>query len=167
MKLFFLNVLLAFVWAMLIEEINLTNLLVGFALGYLILHAVRRALGPSAYFGKVWKAIRFVGFFLKELVVSNLILAYDVLTPHMNLMKPRVLAVPLDVKTDAQITALANLISLTPGTLSLDVSTDKRALYIHFMYAEDAEKARREIKKGLERWVLDLSSGGEEEDAWK
>lgn len=163
MKYFLLNIVLALTWAMLNGEVNPRNLLIGFVLGYLVLYAVSLALGPSAYYGKVWKAIRFVGFFLKELVLSNLILAYDVITPHMNLMKPRVIALPLDVKTDAQITALANLISLTPGTLSLDVSTDKRALYIHVMYAEDAEKARREIKDGLERWVLDLLSNTDKE----
>lgn len=158
MNYFMLNIVLALTWAMLNGEINPMNLIVGFVIGYIILLISRRALGPSLYFGKVWKAIRFALFFLKELVLSNLYLAYDVLTPHMNLMKPRIVAVPLDVTEDAQITALANLISLTPGTLSLDISSDRRVLYIHFMYAEDAEAVRREIKNGMERWVRDLLS---------
>ncbi|WKZ35738.1 MAG: Na+/H+ antiporter subunit E [Anaerolineales bacterium] len=153
-----LNIVLALTWAMLNGEINPVNLIVGFVIGYLILFTARRALGPSPYFGRVWKAIRFAIYFFGELFRANFKLAYDVLTPHMNLMKPRIISVPLDVTTDAQITALANLISLTPGTLSLDVSSDRRVLYIHFMYAEDADTARREIKNGMERWVRDLSS---------
>lgn len=158
MNYFMLNIVLALTWAMLNGEINPINFIVGFLIGYIILFVTGRTLGPYPYFRKVWKAIRFTVFFLMELVLSNLHLAYDVLTPYQHLMKPRIIAVPLDVKTDAEITTLANLISLTPGTLSLDVSSDRRVLYIHCMYAKDADTARREIKNGMERWVRDLSS---------
>jgi multicomponent Na+:H+ antiporter subunit E len=70
-----------------------------------------------------------------------------------------VLAIPLDAVTDLEITAFANLISLTPGTLSLDVSTDRRVLFIHAMYAGDADQTRRDIKQGLERRLLGLVRG--------
>jgi len=154
-----LNIGLALAWAALTGEFSPANLLIGFGLGYLTLLAARRALGPSSYFGKVRLAIGFALFFLWELILSNLRVAHDVLTPRHH-MRPRVIAVPLDARTDAEITTLANLISLTPGTLSLDVSADRRTLYIHAMYAADAEAVRREIKDGLERWVLALSSNG-------
>jgi multicomponent Na+:H+ antiporter subunit E len=73
-------------------------------------------------------------------------------------MRPGVVAIPLDVQTDAEITLLANLITLTPGTLSLDVSTDRRVLYIHVMYIDndDVEAVRRKIKEGFERRVLEV-----------
>lgn len=159
MSYFLLNIALALAWAALTDELSPANLLFGFGLGYLTLLAARRALGPSSYFGKVRLALGFALFFLWELILSNLRVAHDVLTPRHR-MQPRVIAVPLDAQTDAEITMLANLISLTPGTLSLDVSTDRRVIYIHSMYAADAESARREIKNGLERWVLDLLSNG-------
>ena len=89
--------------------------------------------------------MRFFFFFLRELVVSNLRVAYDVLTPT-DYMRPGVIAVPLDAHTDGEITLLANLISLTPGSLSLDVSTDRRVLYVHMMYLDDPEQAREQIK---------------------
>jgi multicomponent Na+:H+ antiporter subunit E len=79
--------------------------------------------------------------------------AHDVLTPRYH-MKPRVIGIPLDARTDAEITALAYFISLTPGTLSLDVSTDRSTMFIHAMYAPDADKLRREIKQGLEQRLL-------------
>jgi multicomponent Na+:H+ antiporter subunit E len=69
-------------------------------------------------------------------------------------MRPGVIAIPLDAQTDIEITVLANLISLTPGTLSLDVSADRQTLYIHTMYLDDPEAARRGIKRGFERRVL-------------
>jgi multicomponent Na+:H+ antiporter subunit E len=157
MNYFMFNIVLALTWAMLNGEINLPNLATGFIIGYIVLNIGHRAIGPSPYFGKVVKMIRFLWFFLKELFVSNIKLAKDVLTLTHH-MKPRIIAFPLSVKNDAEITALANLISLTPGTLSLDVSSDKSVLYVHFIYAEDEELAKREIKNGMERWVKELSS---------
>lgn len=156
MNYFMLNIALALTWAMLIGDIHPVSLITGFVIGYLILSVARRALGPSPYFGKVLLVVRFGFYFLWELIKSNLRVALDVITTRVDYMKPRIIGVPLDVKTDAEITLLANLISLTPGSLSIDVSTDRRTIYVHVMYAKDAETARREIKEGLERWVLEL-----------
>jgi multicomponent Na+:H+ antiporter subunit E len=71
---------------------------------------------------------------------------------------PGVVAIPLDARTDAEITMLANLITLTPGSVSLDISDDRRFLYVHAMYIDggDVEAYRRSIKEGLERRVLEL-----------
>jgi multicomponent Na+:H+ antiporter subunit E len=71
---------------------------------------------------------------------------------------PGVVAIPLDARTDAEITMLANLITLTPGSVSLDLSDDKRFLYVHAMYIDggDVEAYRRSVKEGLERRVLEL-----------
>jgi len=71
-------------------------------------------------------------------------------------MRPGILAVPLDAQSDAEITLLANLLTLTPGTLSLDVSPDRRFLYVHIMYITDADATRRRIKDGFERRVLEV-----------
>jgi len=157
MNLFIFNIGLALVWVALTGVLEPANFLVGFLFGYLALLGARRALGPSPYFGKLWQVIGFVFFFLWQLILSNLRVAYDVLTPR-HLMQARVLGVPLDISTDVEITTLANLISLSPGTLSVDVSPDRRILYIHAMYAADADASRREIKSGLERWILALWS---------
>ena len=79
------------------------------------------------------------------------------LTPE-SYVCPGVVAIPLDARTDAEITLLANLITLTPGSVSLDLSDDRRLLYVHAMYidGEDVEAYRRSVKEGLERRVLEL-----------
>ena len=77
------------------------------------------------------------------------------MTPQQR-MRPAIVAIPLDVRRDFEITLLANLITLTPGTLSLDVSSDKRVLYVHSMYVDDIDAFRREIKNGFERRVKEL-----------
>ena len=149
------NIMLALSWAALMGEVTALSLAVGFVLGFVILYSVRRLLRPSRYFEKLWQSLRLAGLFAWELVVANLRIAYEVVTPSHN-MRPGVVAIPLDAETDAEITLLANLITLTPGTLSLDVSDDRRVLYIHAMYVDDVEELRRSIKDGFEKRVLEL-----------
>jgi multicomponent Na+:H+ antiporter subunit E len=92
-------------------------------------------------------------FFLWEVLLANLEVAYDVLTPRHR-MRSGVVAVPLDAQTDPEITLLANLITLTPGTLALDVSADKRVLYVHAMYIDDIESIKRDLKNNYERRIM-------------
>jgi multicomponent Na+:H+ antiporter subunit E len=158
MNILVLNIALALVWALLTGVFRPTNLLLGFALGYVVLLLARRAVGPTTYFDKVRQVISFLLFFVWELVLANVRVAADVLTLRPR-MRPRIIAVPLEAHTHFEIVMLANLISLTPGTLSLDVATDRRVLYIHAMYADDPEAVRREIKDGLERRLLALLRG--------
>jgi len=150
-----LNTSLALIWMMVTGQFTPPNLLAGFIVGYVTLFLAQRVIGKTSYFGKTLQAVGFLLYFLRELVVANVRVAIDVLSPRQR-MQPRVVAIPLDAKTDFEITLVANLISLTPGTLSLDVSDDRRTLYIHVMHAPDVESVRHQIKYGLEQRVLAL-----------
>lgn len=149
------NILLALTWSTMTGQFTLTNVAVGFVVSYLVLWFTQPVIGKSSYFVKVYQVIGLGLFFIWELILANLRVAYDVLTPaHRS--KPGVIAIPLDAETDAEITILANLITLTPGTLSLDISADRKVLYIHAMFIEDPEALRKGIKDGLERRVLEV-----------
>ena len=151
-----INILLTLVWSGLLGGITVENLVSGFLFSYLILYFVTRGLrGHDRYFGRVPRLAKFVVYYLWELLKSNAIIAYDVLTPTHH-MKPGVIGIPLEAKTDLEITVLANLITMTPGTLSLDVSPDRKTLYVHAMYINDPEALRYDIKENLERRVLEL-----------
>ena len=151
------NILLALVWVGMSGDFSLSTFVLGFALGFVVLFFARRVIGAPQYAFKIVKALELFVFLLWELLLANLRVAYDVLTPGYQ-MRPGVIALPLDARTDAEITLLANLITLTPGTLSLDVSSDRRVLYIHVMYIDrgDLEEVRRKIKSGFERRVLEV-----------
>ncbi|OFW17992.1 MAG: cation:proton antiporter [Acidobacteria bacterium RIFCSPLOWO2_02_FULL_59_13] len=149
------NILIAIAWAILTEQFTLENLLLGFVLGLVILWFLKPWIGSARYFAKLRLALEFFFYFLKELVLANLRVAYDVVTPT-HYMRPGVIALPLEARTDAEITMLANLISLTPGTLSLDISVDRKILYIHAMYIHDIEALRCVLKNGMERRVLEM-----------
>ncbi len=155
MKYLLFNIALALNWAALTGRFEPANLMIGFGLGYLVLLVAHRALGPSTYFRKVPQALGFAAYFLWVLILANVRLAADVLTPRHR-MQPRVIALPLEARTDYEITMLANLISLTPGSLSLDVAADRRMLFIHVMYAADVEATQRKIIDELERRLLAL-----------
>lgn len=152
---FLLNILLALAWTALTGQFDPINFISGFVLGYLVLWLVQRAVGTSNYFKKVYQIVGFILFFIWALIQANLRVAYEVITPP-HTMRPAIIAIPLDVKTDTAITLLANLITLTPGTLSLDVSADRKELYVHTMFVDDVEQFRREIKDGFERRVLEV-----------
>ena len=155
MKAFMWNIALAAAWTLASGEVTLSNLLVGFAVGYLVLGFAQVVVGESRYYRKVGQIVRFAAFYLWQIVLSNLRVAYDVLTPTYY-MRPGIIALPLDATTDEEITLLANLITLTPGSLALDVSPDRKTLYVHSMFVDDVEEVRREFKEGLERRVLEV-----------
>jgi multicomponent Na+:H+ antiporter subunit E len=155
MKPFLWNIALAFVWVIVTSAFTLENLAFGWVLGFVLLWSVRQALGETTYFEKPWLALKFLLFFIKEIIVCNLRVAWDVVTPR-HYMKPAIVAIPLDLTSDAEITLLANMLTLTPGTCSLDVSTDRRTLYVHAMYCDDPDVLRAEIKRDYEARIKEL-----------
>ena len=154
MKVLLWNTVLGFVWAFATGELTLSNYLTGFAIGFVALFLTRRVIGSSTYHIRPLRWVGFAGFFLKEMLVANLRVAHDVITPGLH-MSPAVVAVPLDAETDFEVAVLANLISLTPGTLSLDYSKQDRILYVHAMFGDDPDQVRHEIKNGIERRLLE------------
>lgn len=152
---FLSNILLTFVWVALTGSIAFLNFLFGFVISFVILWVINADRGSAKYFKILPKIIGFLFFFLYELIKANIQVAYDVITPKFY-MTPGIVRVPLDAETDIEITLLANLISLTPGTLSLDVSDDKKVLYVHSMYISDKEEFINGIKNGFERRLLEI-----------
>jgi len=151
------NMLLAIAWAALRGEFSLANLLTGQILGYFVLLGLSMGgvLERSPYIGRVHVALGLIAFFIWELVRANLRLAADVATPEFH-MQPGIIALPLDITKDSQILLLSMLINLTPGSVALDVSPDRRFMYVHVMYIDTPDAARDEIKHGFERRVQEL-----------
>lgn len=152
---FLMNILLALVWMALTGQFDFINFVFGFVVSFFSLLVIARGNQERGYFYRLPKIIGFFFFFLKELVKANLEVAYDVITPSFY-MKPGIVKIDLDAETDLEITLLANLITLTPGTLSLDVSDDRKVLYVHAMYIRDREQFVQSIKQGFEKRLLEI-----------
>jgi multicomponent Na+:H+ antiporter subunit E len=152
---FAVNLSLALAWSLLQGSITAVNLTIGFVFGYLFLAWLSPNPQTRRYVRRLPQAIWFAGFYFKEVVLSTLRVALDVVTPAAY-RRPGIIAMPLDAKTDAEIALLSNLITFTPGTISIDVSADKKYLYVHCMFLGDPDRDRIALKEGLERRVLEL-----------
>lgn len=93
--------------------------------------------------------------FIRELVMSALKVAWLVVQPKLTI-RPAIIAYPLTVTTDLQITLLANMITLTPGTLSVDVSADRKTLYVHAIDMDSKEDLIGSIAASFERKILEV-----------
>lgn len=155
-NLFLMNVLLAITWVALTGKFLYGNLLFGFFLSYLIIWLMARGQDDKMnYFRRMPQVIGFFFFFLKELIKANIEVAYDVITPRDH-MKPGIIGFPLRAKSDLEITLLSNFITLTPGTLGLDISTDRKTMYIHAMYIDDPDEFIADLRHGFERRLLEI-----------
>ena len=152
MKLFLLNILLAVLWMLMVAQFDLYALLVGFIAGYLLLAIISRATHSEGYATKVWQLLTFTWYFIYILTKANWQVAKEVLSPDRTRV-PRIVRYSVDGLTEVQITTLANAITLTPGTLVIDVSPDRQFLYVHCMFAADREGAVRELDELRDRMM--------------
>lgn len=155
-SLFLTNVLLMLMWVILTGESTFTNFTFGFLLSFIILRIITGNRDEKKYFRLVPRIIAFFLFFIYELVLANIQAAYFIIVSHKNL-KPGIVGVPLDAKSDVEITFLTNLVSLTPGTLSIDVSNDRKVLYVYSMNIKNRDKFVKNIKNGFEKRILEIT----------
>nr|WP_297306341.1 Na+/H+ antiporter subunit E [uncultured Flavobacterium sp.] len=153
---FLLNILLTFVWVALTGQLNYTNFVFGFTVGFLLLWFINKSrTSNQGYFLRVPKIITFIFYFMYDMILANLEVTLDVITPNYN-MKPGIIKFEMDAKTDFEITMLANMVALTPGTLVIDVSKDKKYMYIHAMYLKDIERFKKNLKLRVEKKLLEI-----------
>jgi multicomponent Na+:H+ antiporter subunit E len=154
MSLFLVNLLLAIAWASVSGSFTLANLVFGFVLSAIALYLIREEVGYVGYITRSWRIISLAALFVYELILSAWRVTTIVLSPRMD-VKPGIFAYPMKVDRDGEITLLANLITLTPGTLSVDVSDDRRTLYVHALDCSDVDKTSQDIAEGFERKILE------------
>lgn len=156
MTTFLLNLLLALLWAAL-HQFRPIDLVSGFIIGYGLLLISREWLGDGAknYSRKMPTFIRFVLYYFKELFASTWEVTVALFSDQSKL-KPGIIDLPLDAKTDFEIVLLHNLIFFTPGTYAMRLSPDKKTLYVHIIDVPDIEVARNKLKNELERRLLEL-----------
>lgn len=155
MRSLLLNVVLALTWCAASGAINTRTFAVGFVVGYVILSVHPEITGSQTYRKKIYHFLEFVGYFLYEVVLGALDMASATLSPFRTL-RPGIVAVPLDTQSAAEHTLLANAVTLTPGTMSIDLTPDGKTLYVHVIDVESPEAVRRAIKNGLESRIIQL-----------
>jgi multicomponent Na+:H+ antiporter subunit E len=154
MNLALLTIVLALGWCAATGTFSLLNLLFGAALAGVTLYFVRDRVNGTGFWLRFLRIAALIWLFIKELLLSAIRVGVLVLRPNMGKhLKPEIIEFPLKVKSDAEITLLANLITLTPGTLSVDVSDDRSVLYVHALLVPDRQALIKEIRSGFEAAV--------------
>jgi multicomponent Na+:H+ antiporter subunit E len=155
MTLLIVNLLMGVIWVAVSGSATLHNLIFGFILSLAIVGLLREQVNGTTYLTHIRRMFSLFALFLVELAKSAWKVTALVLSPRLR-VQPGIFAFPLTVTSDVEITLLANLITLTPGTLSVDVSEDRKTLYVHALDCSDPEGARRDIAEGFERKILEV-----------
>lgn len=144
---------LAAIWAAATGTLTLPNLLLGAVVAGLAMLLLRdRYRFPALR--RLGRIAALAGLFLYELAASAVRVAILVFSPRTKLA-PAIVAIPLRLTSDFEIVLLANLITLTPGTLTVDVSDDRRFLYVHAIDCRDREALIRSITSGFEQRIIE------------
>lgn len=151
---------LALLWCFVHGDVTILNFLFGLVLGPFVI----RPFKPLYKFGeevsfkdattRIPREIKFFVILVYEIIMASLAVGKIVIQPKIDI-KPGIIAVPIDSKTNLGITAIANTITLTPGTLTLDVSDDRSVLYVHCIDASDPEGVKESIRNDLEKYTLE------------
>lgn len=140
------NLALAIIWMLLTGNFSSANLVVGLVGGFLALAFGRSAVGSGRYVRAVGGVLQLALGFARALVGANLQLARDVLRPSLP-FRPAFIAFDVRDLERTETVLLSNLVSLTPGTLSVDLDDEGHTLYLHTLYGGDPEATRREVRR--------------------
>jgi multicomponent Na+:H+ antiporter subunit E len=162
MRYFVYSLFLAIIWSFVKGDVSLGNIVLGLILAPFVIKAFKplyqfrfeQPMSLKHVLKKIPKQLKFLWKLNYEIILANITVAKIVISPKMNI-KPGIIAVPIRAKTNASITGIANSITLTPGTITIDISDDKKILYVHAIDASDPESIKEGIKTELEDYVLE------------
>jgi multicomponent Na+:H+ antiporter subunit E len=151
-----LNFFIALVWMFMSTSFTASTFIIGFLIGLLLIIMTRRFFPDRLYIFRLWSTLKLALLFFKELTLSNISVLQVVLRPKMDI-QPMIFALPTDLEHDWEITLLSSLITLTPGTIVLNVSDDQKTLYIHAIDVDDVDDAIDSIKNSFEKAIKEVS----------
>ncbi|AXI42042.1 Na+/H+ antiporter subunit E [Sulfitobacter sp. SK011] len=152
----FLTLILAVVWTLLQNEISAGMVVFGIILGIII------PWGTSVWWPdrprsfRLGKMISYSIVVMWDILVANVQVAWIVLTVPNAKLKPAWIVIPLELRQPEAITVLAGTITLTPGTVSADLSDEGHSLLVHVLHTDDADAVRDEIKSRYERRLQEI-----------
>ncbi|HUF32612.1 MAG TPA: Na+/H+ antiporter subunit E [Acidimicrobiales bacterium] len=133
------------VWVALWEDVSAANVASGVVVGLLLttFFPVRKASAVSTF--RPLKAVQLLAYFLWKLLEANVVVAWEVITPSNANVNEAIVAVPLTGASDVVVATVANMISLTPGTLTLEIERHPTVLYVHVLHLRTIERVRVDV----------------------
>lgn len=152
------NLLIAFLWMLLNNNSSGSSFIVGYVLGIAILLILRKSWAQPFYLRRVWAIFKLLLIFIRELIISSFVVIGHIIRPKLAI-RPGIFAYETRLTSAWEVTLLSNLICLTPGTLTLDVSGDGKTLYIHAIDIEDAGQLTEQIRGTFEQAIMEVRRG--------
>jgi len=150
------NLLIAFLWMLLNNNSSGASFIVGYVLGIAILLILRKSWTRPLYLSRLWAMLKLLLIFIRELLISNFVVIGHIIRPKLAI-RPGIFAYETALTSDWEITLLSCLICLTPGTLTLDVSGDRKTLYIHAIDIDNAQVLAAQIRGTFEQAILEVT----------
>ncbi|SHN54947.1 MULTISPECIES: Na+/H+ antiporter subunit E [unclassified Paenibacillus] len=151
-----LNLIIAFVWMFLNNEWNGVGFLTGYLLGLLLIGSMRRFFPQRFYIVRVWAIIKLIALLFKELVRASIEVIRQIVKPKLDI-RPGIFTYQTQLSSDWEVTLLCLLISLTPGSLPLEISGNQRKLFIHALDIKDEQKMSDDIKNTFEKAIMEVT----------
>ena len=152
---FSINMFLAFLWMFLLGSTNMATFVAGFILGAITLFVFSHKTTKHFYMKTIWAIFKLAVVFIKELIIANIQVLAHVIKPKLDL-KPGIIKMSVDFDTDLELSVLASMITLTPGTLTLDVADDKKSIYIHSIDCSDPDEVVARIRRTFEDGIKEV-----------
>ncbi|QQK75027.1 Na+/H+ antiporter subunit E [Salicibibacter cibarius] len=127
-----INLIIAFLWVTLQDDWSLPTFTLGYLLGLAILFLMRRFFNEKFYLHRIWALIVLFLIFMWELIHSTIVVTGQILRPKLNIT-PGIFKLETELESNWEITTLALLFMLTPGSVVVEVSPDRRTFYMHAM----------------------------------
>lgn len=150
-----INILIAFIWMLLNEEFNPVLFGVGYVVGFCIIFTMRRFFSAPFYGKKVIALVKLFMLFIIELFKSSIVVIKEIVRPSLKI-KPGIFRSETILQTDFEITLLISLLTLTPGSVVMEVDSKAKVMFIHAMDSDDFHNNIRKTKRRFEKAIIEV-----------
>lgn len=151
-----INIMIAMVWMLLHDRWEAGTFGFGYAIGLMIVYSMRRFFPGPFYLRRLWAILKLLWLFLVELVKSTVVVVRLVLRPNMNI-EPGIFKVKTKLTEDWEITMLCCLLTLTPGSVVMEVAPGEGVMYVHAVDATEFQKSIIQTKQLFEEAILEVT----------
>jgi multicomponent Na+:H+ antiporter subunit E len=150
-----LNLLVAMIWMLLHDKWSMLTFVIGFILGAFIIFSMRRFFPTPFYGRKLWSLAKLVGLFSLELFVSSAVVSWQIIRPRLNI-QPGIFKMKTRMRTEWELSMLANLMTLTPGSVVMEIAPEDGIMYVHAMDVPSMKKGILRTRDRFEDAIIEV-----------
>ncbi|MCQ6273938.1 Na+/H+ antiporter subunit E [Bacillus sp. V3B] len=151
-----INLSVALLWMFFQDQWSVLSFFSGYLVGVFIVFSMRRFFPTRFYLLSLLAILKLILVFIRELISSSLLVVQQVIRPKINIT-PGIFSLETELEDDLEITLLSLLISLTPGSVVMEVSDDAKVLYIHAMDIPESSNAVIRSKNAFEKAIKEVT----------